>query len=80
MSKQIDQRAGGDKVFALALAARKAKRNLRHVRGQRVDAGIDPDALLIGAGERSAAQVIVTAAQPALGIDGAFGGNAPGGA
>ena len=79
--EQIDERAGADQVFAFALAARETKGNLRDVGRERVDAGIDPDALLIGAGERgAAAQVVVPAAQPGLGIDGALGGKAPGGA
>ena len=61
-----DERAGIDEVLAFALAAGEAERNLGDIATKRMNAGVNPDALLIGADEDGADAGIVVGARPLL--------------
>ena len=62
--------AGGDEVFAAALAARKQEWNIGDLFGNGIDGAIDPGGLLVGVAHRRAAAAEVLAGEPGLRIEG----------
>jgi len=58
---EIQQRAGGDEVFATARAGGEEERDVGDLIGQDVDGAVNPDDLLIGVGEDRTAAAAVAA-------------------
>ena len=61
---EIEERAGGDEVFATALAGGEEERDMGELLGQDIDGAIDPDDLFVGVGECRTAWAGVFADEP----------------
>ena len=75
MRVEIEQRAGGDEGFAAALTAGEDEGDAGDLLGDGVDGAIDPDDLLVGAGEAGLDDSAdVVAAEPGESGGGEVGG------
>ena len=65
---EIEERAGGDEVFATALAGGEKERDIGDLLGEDIDGAIDPDDLFVRV-SKARAGVKILASEPGGGIE-----------